>query len=1166
MALLLCLQACTRAQLPSYHVRMLTSQQGLNTSEVQSMATDKKGFLWLVSQNLVQRYDGRMAKRFEFNETANEMYIDAHDRKWVLGRTGVFLYKNDLDGFVNAGTGEENKKTPVCMFETNGILYLLLTGGLCIYDEKMQQFVKQSAPYFFFSKKLQGRYSKFGSHLFLSTGDSLHRVNIQSGQVSTVPFRSLFFMLATGNDELVVSNWDAQTFIVNFSTGKSSQVLPADIKGPAATKLVRFFGGGLINNDRFLFATYNGMVEYNSSRKTFGRTVLYHSGRPLMSNNNSRYFFRDNNGNVYITYPDGICFFNSTENPMRYIREYSWNGISMPDIDVRCFAESNNGKIWFATVTGIAALDIRTGVLNTFTPVQENGSSNFPSIRYLLFAGSKLWTGTGGKGVWLMDTTTKKFNRPLFEKDSTGLATADRLNNEFIWKLEPLRNGDVFVCGENHCYLINSRTFRARQVDMAPGSGGSRSAIQDSEGRIWHGTSTGLYCYNEQFRLLFSIRDSFPDKRIASLCELTPGRILIGSKGLFEVTIKNNAVFSCKQLAVLPANKLYYCMQKDAAGNVWLGANDGLLCYKPAENKSIFLDAADNVQPQAFNSNGLFLSRDNLVFAGGKAGFNYFDPSGIQSTMRPLLPVVVSLSAGNDDTAFFKQAPPYSTGYSSSSFVISISVPEFIRPYSLQYRYRLNHNSEWIPNGNSSTVRITNLPPGHYNFQPSVSYDGNLWFDGAVSTGLRVLKPWWQQWWFRGLVMGALAALLWLYRAYKQRQRIAQNHQQTIDYFANSGHEHGSTDDILWDITRNCISRLGFEDCVIYMLDEERQLLVQRAAYGTKSPKKFEIINPIEIPLGKGITGCVAEKGIAEIVNDTSKDSRYLVDDEVRLSELVVPIIHNEKIIGIIDSENRKKNFFTKKHLETLQTIASICAAKISVTMAVERMQMAIRQAEEVNNKMTETKFINLRLQMNPHFLFNSLNSIQHLIVSQQANEAYKYLSVFSGFLRSVLQYADKTFITLDDELKMLNMYIRLESLGFDSTFKYEVTVDDSLDTEDILIPPLMVQPLIENAIWHGLLHKEGEKYFSVSFINNHDDNLVCIVQDNGIGRREAAAIKENSLSNFAYNGKATMLIRERLLLLKQKTGKEASMFVEDVKPEGTRVKLIIPYYNNDEA
>jgi ligand-binding sensor domain-containing protein/putative methionine-R-sulfoxide reductase with GAF domain len=1164
-ALLVCRQLIAVAQLPTYHVRMLTSQQGLATAEVLSMAKDKKGFLWLVSQNLVQRYDGKLARRFEFDETASEIFIDSRDRKWVMGRTGIFIFKNDLDGFVKSIAQNDSLKSPVCMFEKNGILHLLLADGLRFFDETRQQFVKPAVPYFSFPKKLQGYYSKSGNYLFVSTTDSLYQINVATGSKTAVSFRSLFFMLATGNDELVVSNWDAQTFIINFSTGRQRPVFPKDINGGAiSAKLLRFFGGSFVSEGRFLFASYNGMVEYNAANKTFQHVSIYHQGRPLVTNNNSRFFYRDKNASLYFTHPDGICFFNSSVPVIQHIREYSWHGTSLPDMDVRGFAESGNGKMWIATVMGIAALDMNTGKLETFTPVKEKDAIHFPSIRYLLFAGKKFWVGTGGEGLWLMDTITKKFNRPVFDKDSTGIKTAKLLNDDFIWKLEPLRNGEVFVCGENHCYLVNSSTYRVQLLPMLKNTGASRCALQDSEGRIWYGTTRGVYCYSEGFQLLFAIRDSLPDKRVASLAELTPGHILIGSKGVFDVIVKNNTIHAFKPIAALPANKLYYCMQKDAAGNVWLGANDGLLKYRQLEGIVDFFDAADNVQPQAFNSNGLYLSKNNWVFAGGKAGFNYFEPMGIRKATPALQPVVVSLSAGNNDSIFYKQSPPYTTEYRSNHFAIDISAPEFVRPFALQYRYRLGNSAEWIVNG-SSSIRLTNLPPGNYSFQPSVSYDGRRWFDSDERIGLRVLKPWWQQWWFRALCVAAVTLLWYLYKKYKQRQRIADIHQQTIDYFANSGHEYSSTDDILWDITRNCISRLGFEDCVIYLVDEERNTLRQHAAYGAKSPKHFEIINPIEIPIGKGITGHVAQTGIAEIIADTSKDKRYIVDDEIRYSEIVVPIIHNEKTIGVIDSEHRHKSFFTNQHLATLQTIASICAGKISLTLATERMRQAVRQVEDVNSRMTETKFINLRLQMNPHFLFNSLSSIQHLIVSKQTNEAYKYLSVFSTFLRSVLQYADKTFISLDDEVKMLNMYIRLEALGFDETFSYDIKVDENLDTEDVLIPPLMVQPLIENAIWHGLIHKNGNKHFSVSFINNDDEHLLCIVEDNGVGRQQAANIIQSSLNSFTYQSKATTLIKERLEVLKQKTGKEASMKTEDISPSGTRVQLVIPYYNNDE-
>jgi LytS/YehU family sensor histidine kinase len=221
----------------------------------------------------------------------------------------------------------------------------------------------------------------------------------------------------------------------------------------------------------------------------------------------------------------------------------------------------------------------------------------------------------------------------------------------------------------------------------------------------------------------------------------------------------------------------------------------------------------------------------------------------------------------------------------------------------------------------------------------------------------------------------------------------------------------------------------------------------------------------------------------------------------------------------------------------------------------------------ELNVKIAESKFLNLRLQMNPHFLFNSLSSIQLLIVSQKTTEAYKYLTLFSNFLRSLLNYAEKNFMPLDEELKVLKMYIELESLRFDKSFSFEINVDDSLTNDEVLVPSLMVQPFVENAIWHGLLHKEGEKKLSIRFTNHADDYLTCTIEDNGVGRTASAAIQKNKISSIVHKSKGIAIIKERLRLLQQKTGQPAHVEVNDLYDQhaeatGTKVIITIPYYN----
>ena len=170
---------------------------------------------------------------------------------------------------------------------------------------------------------------------------------------------------------------------------------------------------------------------------------------------------------------------------------------------------------------------------------------------------------------------------------------------------------------------------------------------------------------------------------------------------------------------------------------------------------------------------------------------------------------------------------------------------------------------------------------------------------------------------------------------------------QTINYFATSLLEQDTEDDILWDLAKNCISQLGFADCVIYLVDRDRGLLVQKAALGPKSPEGRVIVNPIIIPLGQGIVGSVAATGKPELIGDTSLDPRYIVDDQRRFSEITVPIVANNEVLGVIDSEHAQKNFFTAEHLKMLGAIASLCANKLVRARAELRLRESHQDLEK---------------------------------------------------------------------------------------------------------------------------------------------------------------------------------------------------------------------------
>lgn len=159
-----------------------------------------------------------------------------------------------------------------------------------------------------------------------------------------------------------------------------------------------------------------------------------------------------------------------------------------------------------------------------------------------------------------------------------------------------------------------------------------------------------------------------------------------------------------------------------------------------------------------------------------------------------------------------------------------------------------------------------------------------------------------------------------------------------------------SLDDLVWLVAKSTISKLGLEDCVIYLMDESRNVLVQRAAFGPKSPEGQKILNPIEIPFGEGIVGTVAETRHAELIADTREDSRYIVDDEPRLSELTVPIVMDNRVLGVIDSEHSEVGFFTKQHLDLLTIIASMASTRIAALLTIERLNETVSQLERTRN------------------------------------------------------------------------------------------------------------------------------------------------------------------------------------------------------------------------
>lgn len=221
------------------------------------------------------------------------------------------------------------------------------------------------------------------------------------------------------------------------------------------------------------------------------------------------------------------------------------------------------------------------------------------------------------------------------------------------------------------------------------------------------------------------------------------------------------------------------------------------------------------------------------------------------------------------------------------------------------------------------------------------------------------------------------------------------------------------------------------------------------------------------------------------------------------------------------------------------------------------RLNQAALDQQQLLTAVVDSKLKALRSQMNPHFIFNALNSIQALILKRETEQSYDYVVMFSDLVRKALQYSDQDFIDMAEELDFLDLYLKLESLRLKKEFNYHLEFKGD---QDIQIPSLMVQPFLENAIHHGLLHQTGNKRLEIVF--QLDEVLTCTVRDNGVGRAQAQAIKTRQAgSHTSFSLEAT---QQRMDLFKQQYGQSAEFVVNDLyegdQALGTEVVLTIPF------
>lgn len=1168
----------------SYSYRYYTTSQGLPSTEIICLAKDGDGFLWIGTAAGISKYDGytfhnyAYAKFQELIGYVNVIRADADNRLWIGTGTGLFCLKDDEVIKISATTALPQgvndilvDKNKLWLATENGPVQLNLQ-ELDVTGQTKTMLTSYLLKQWTLKNKIPGQQQ---TELIGRAGDGTIFIAQSSRIFRLLDNRlDLIHTIGDGRDKINAIFPVSNTEI--YYDGAASEICRVKDGIVSISGFANFYQPGLhADLPGVWYIGTRGAFYFHPSTGTASRYISFSDKYVVFPTN-----LLEDDHFIWLASHDGLIKLQPS-----IFTKYELT-VPSNSIDYYAIAELKNGKILIGANRG-KVLEKKGTIFGLF----EDRLVPDAEVK-ALYEDERgwLWIASGYQGLALLRNGRKE-----------RYTVNDGLHDNSLYQFIKSDAGKFYVVGDQGMseIMIGEKgqiTFRKFLV-MPNTTRYAKffSALDAPGGTIWLGGEEGLFYLkgdslqqflpgNKQLVVNFMIRDKEGAVWIATAGE-----------GILQCKFNsNNQPIIVKQYTENDGlnSQHYLALLADKENNIWAGSSKGISVIGRQgkfANRVINFDEVDGFIRPGYSYMRLLQAGDGKIWVITVFGFLSFNPDDLLPPIRTPLVYITGtrLLKSNQQLVNKRQAEGAEKNefnYADNSLRFSFTALNYANQESLRYYYQLEGlDTAWKNAGTDRSVAFENLPPGKYIFRVKAVDGKGGWSKPGAMYAFSVIPPFWQTWWFWLLVVLVAVILLLLVLRnrisfIKKREAIKTELQKLkaagyreqleiekiINHFATAMNSVNSIDDILWDVTKNCIAELNFEDCVIYLKDEERNVLVQKAAWGPKTNGEKKINNPIEIAIGTGIVGSVAETGRAEIIPDTAMDTRYIVDDLPRLSEIAVPIVNNGRVLGVIDSEHSQAGFYTERHLEILVTIASLCAGKIDVIKAEQQAREKEMEVLRLNKDFATSQLTALRMQMNPHFIFNALNSVQHFILQGNVVEANKYLSRFSKLQREILHCSNQPFITLEKEIEILGTYLQLEQFRFGDSFSYQLNMTDEIEPGEINIPPMMLQPFVENAIWHGLMPLSKERNLVIFFDLHTDDILLATIRDNGIGRAAAAKLKQqNSLGRVVNESRGMSMVQERLKLLQQQYDRPFDATIADITDingvvQGTQVTLKI--------
>ncbi|MCW3085728.1 MAG: hypothetical protein JWP12_3094 [Bacteroidetes bacterium] len=895
-------------------------------------------------------------------------------------------------------------------------------------------------------------------------------------------------------------------------------------------------------NSNIWIGTISGINKYDGKKFTSFTT------KQGLINNNITCILRDSKGNLWFGTSDGLSLLQDG-----MFKNYTMQK-GLAGNKIRCLYEDRHNNIWIGTESGMSMFNGET-------------FKNYSIINGLAGNTVNAITQDSAGGVWI--ATSEGLSKLKNEKFINHTVEEGLLDNEITTVICDKRN-NIWLGTNKGIARVKRFEFKNYTIRKEVNSNLVNCIYQDYEQNIWIGTYNGLYKYRSDLFEVYSDNEGLTNNFVYTITRDNQDRLIVGTKdgGVYKEGEEKFINYSTKD--GLPDKDIKACFKEDD-GTILLGTSNGVSVY---DGKKFRVDKRfDDLRAESVN---VFYkdSKGNLWIGVNDAVYKYYKDS--VTKYKPVSPVnsytvdgIYEDINGNiwfgtylgglflfDGKNFTEQSRKL--GFKSDSFFTILADNDGVLYFS-------SFNGVYVYNTKTKQTD---------NFGKAEGISSELVYTMAFNNDKTEL--------WVGTNQGLSKIDIARYK--KTGEKIITTYGKDEGFSGvecNTNGIYNDKDGAIWFgtvnglikyapqeyIENNTLAKINITNIRLFYTDTLLQPNTSLSYDMNNISFNYSgicLTNPQKVKYSHILEGF--EKKWSPVGYERTVTYSNLPPGKYIFK---VKCTNNEGIWTELPAEfafTIKAPFWKTAWFYILFSLFFITALIFSIRLRIRNIKTKEKGKTELNKKIANIELQALRAQMNPHFIFNTMASIQHYISNNDTDAALKYLSKFAKLMRSIIGNSKQQMISIAEELNALNLYLELEIMRFTDKFEYKIEVDPNIDQNYDRIPSMLIQPYVENAIIHGLLPKQGHGKILIH-LQKQGDSILCTIEDNGIGRERSNEFKKNRVQQHKSVGMS--ITQERLDILNSSLNQNLNAQILDLyengEPAGTKVQIMIPMDSNED-